>query len=100
MPTLRQITGGHLIIRSGPGPPRIHHGPYLGHREGAGGPFHLHPIYDESRAEASAFPTDHRSSEQSFFTLALIGAVASVYYRYRAEMDENEKGKPWTKSPR
>ncbi|HEX5095689.1 MAG TPA: AtpZ/AtpI family protein [Acidimicrobiia bacterium] len=35
-----------------------------------------------------------------FFTLALAGAVASVYYRYRAEMDEHEKGKPWTKSPR
>ena len=35
-----------------------------------------------------------------FFTLALAGAVASVYYRYRAEMDEQEKGKPWTKSPR
>ena len=35
-----------------------------------------------------------------FGALAFVGAVASVYYRYRAEMDEHEKGKPWTRSPR
>jgi len=31
----------------------------------------------------------------TFFVLALVGVSVSAYYRYKAAMDEEEKGKPW-----
>jgi hypothetical protein len=32
--------------------------------------------------------------------LAFFGCVASIYYRYMADVAREEEGKPWTKSPR
>jgi hypothetical protein len=31
----------------------------------------------------------------TLFVLALVGVSVSAYYRYKAAMDEEEKGKPW-----
>ena len=31
----------------------------------------------------------------TFFALALVGVVASAYYKYRAAMEKAEEGKPW-----
>jgi F0F1-type ATP synthase assembly protein I len=31
----------------------------------------------------------------TFFALALVGVVASAYYKYRNAMDKAEEGKPW-----